>query len=145
MSAAAQQFLVNLSSVLSLPNLRFNEDLVCCLYVPGELDLQMEWVPAEGRLMVLAPLGRIGSDPERVRALLSANFLFGGTRGETLSLEPDSDEAYLCSGIDLDEVSPAHAIELFSRFVDTAKQWRALIARGDSPLEQVRIAGSIRA
>jgi hypothetical protein len=145
MTPPLQQLLEQLRIVLSLPDLRFNEDKVCCLFQPGELDLQMEWVPEQSRLMLLAPLGPIGGDPQRARALLAANFLFGGTRGETLSLEPDSDQVFLCAGIELGEVSTAHAIELIERFIDTAKQWRGLIANNALPTAPLQFVGSIRA
>jgi hypothetical protein len=144
MTSSLQRLLEKLRIVLSLPDLRFNEDKVCCLSEPGELDLQMEWVPEPGRLMLLSPLGPIGSDPQRARALLAANFLFGGTRGETLSLEPESDQVFLCAGIELDELSTAHAIELIERFIDTAKQWRALLAKGATATTPLQFTGSIR-
>ena len=123
MSNSANRFITALSAVMSLPELRFNEDLVCCVSSPGELNIQMEWVPQMGRLMVLAPVGHLGSDAELPRTLLKANFLFAGTRGEALSLEDGTDRVFLCTGIDLDEMPTAHAIELFTRFVDTARQW----------------------
>jgi hypothetical protein len=144
MNASIDRLVEQLRVVLSLPDLKFNEDRVCCLFRPGELDLQLEWVPDQARLMLLSPLGLLGNDPQRARALLAANFLFGGTRGETLSLEPDSDEVFLCAGIDLDEVSTLHAIEMLNRFIDTAKQWRAALAGGRAPLNPLGFAGSIR-
>ena len=68
------------------------------------------------------------SDPEFARTLLKANFLFAGTRGETLSLEDGTDRVFLCTGIDLNEMPTGHAIELFTRFVDTARQWVGYLA-----------------
>ena len=45
MSKASEQFLKNLSVVMSLLGLAINEDRVCCLSDPGALDIQMEWIP----------------------------------------------------------------------------------------------------
>lgn len=123
MSKASQQFLKNLSVVMSLPGLAFNEDRVCCLSDPGALDIQMEWIPERGRLMAIAAVGALGDDPKLARTLLSANFLFAGTRGESLALESGTDRVFLCAGFDLDEISEQYAIELFTSFVDTARQW----------------------
>jgi hypothetical protein len=135
MSKASQQFLKNLSVVMSLPGLTFNEDRVCCLSDPGALDIQMEWLPERGRLMVIAAVGTLGDDPKLARTLLSANFLFAGTRGESLSLESGTDRVFLCAGFDLDEISEQHAIELFSRFIDTARQWVGFLS-GQSELPE---------
>jgi hypothetical protein len=132
MSNSANRFITALSAVMSLPELRFNEDLVCCVSSPGELNIQMEWVPQLGRLMVLAPVGHIGDDPKLARTLLAANFLFAGTRGESLSLEDGTDRVFLCAGIDLDEVSTEHAIDVVTRFVDTARQWIGYLS-GSAP------------
>lgn len=123
MSKASERFLRDLSVVMSLPGLRFNEDGVCCLSGSDGLDIQMEWVPEMGRLMVIAPVGMLGDDPQLPRTLLAANFLFAGTRGESLSVENNGNRVFLCAGLDLDEISAEHAVELFTRFVDTAKQW----------------------
>lgn len=132
MSEASERFLNHLAAVLSLSELRFNEDSVCCLYRPGEIEIQMEWVPEGGRLLVLSPLGSLGSDPEHARGLLSANFLFGGTRGESLSLEPGGDRVFLCREIELEMLSVEEAIDRFEAFVDTARQWQSRLADANS-------------
>jgi len=88
-----------IGSALALPDLAFNEDGVCCVFIPGELELQFEWIADSSQLLLLAPLGDLGDDADgpRSRALLAANFLFNGTRGESLSLEPGSGKVYLCA------------------------------------------------
>ncbi len=128
MSATAERFLAHLAVVLSLPDLRFNQDSVCCLFIPGELEIQMEWVPDGERLMVLAAVGRLSEDPTHARGLLWANFLFGGTRGETLCLEPDDDRVFLCRELELGMFPVEQAIERFEAFVDTARQWQRRLA-----------------
>ena len=132
MSIVAERFLDTLAVVLSLPGLRLNEDSVCCLYTPGEIEIQMEWVAEGGRLMVLSPVGTLSSDPAHARGLLWANFLFGGTRGESLALEPEGDRVFLCREIELEVLSMEQAIERFEAFVDTARQWQRRLAEAGS-------------
>ena len=121
-----QSFLDALGAALSLPRLSFNEDRVCCLFVPGELEVQIEWANQHRRVVMLSPLGPLGADPDGAiaRELLSANFLFQGTRGETLSFDPDSGSVFLCLMLDLDAVGIDRALEAFAEFVDTAGHWR---------------------
>lgn len=132
MQTAAERFLAHLAVVLSLPDLRLNEDSVCCLYTPGELEIQMEWVSEGGQMLVLAPVGTLGPDPEHARGLLGANFLFGGTRGESLSLEPGGDRVFLCREIELEVLTVEQAIERFEAFIDTARQWQRRLAQPGS-------------
>lgn len=145
MTDPSRIFLDHLGAVLSLPGLRFNDDSVCCLAAPGEIELQMEWVAQAARLILLAPLGTLSGDADQARMLLSANFLFGGTRGETLSVDPDGDQIFLCAGIDLAEVSVEHAIVIVERFIDTAKQWRKVLDGEVTSLLPVHLAASLRA
>lgn len=144
MSQASERFLKDLSVVMSLPGLKFNDDQVCCVSDSGGLDIQMEWVPQLGRLMVIAPVGMLSDDPQLPRALLAANFLFAGTRGESLSVESSSNRIFLCAGLDLDEVSAEHAIELFTRFIDTAKQWVGFLSGQSSIPEHTSSSSFIR-
>ena len=144
MSQASEGFLRDLSVVMTLPGLAFNEDRVCCISDSAGLDIQMEWIPQMGRLMVIAPVGMLGDDPQLLRTLLAANFLFAGTRGESLSVENSSNRVFLCAGLDLDEVSAEHAIELFTRFVDTAKQWVGFLSGKSSIPEHASSPSFIR-
>ena len=142
-SGGAEAFLHGLSGVLSLPGLSFNEDSVCCLLVPGGLEVQIEWVPAEHLLLLLSPIGELGDDPEgsRARELLAANFLFAGTRGETLSLEGETGRIFLCARIESAQVSIEHALDLFTRFIDTAERWRAHLEAGPASARPMPAGG----
>lgn len=119
-----------IGSALALPDLAFNEDGVCCVFIPGELELQFEWIADSSQLLLLAPLGDLGDDADgsRSRALLAANFLFNGTRGESLSLEPGSGKVYLCAMRDMEADTPERLVEWITGFVDTAQQWRLRLA-----------------
>jgi len=67
-------------------------------------------------------------DERLLRHLLAANFLFQGTRGESVGLEASSGRAMLCRQFDPAITSPAAGVELFRRFADTANRWRQHLA-----------------
>ena len=54
MSSTVDSFLAHLAAVLSLPELHLNDDSVCCLHTPGELEIQMEWVSEGGQSTALS-------------------------------------------------------------------------------------------
>jgi hypothetical protein len=120
------EFLSALRSATGLNSLVFNEDSVCCLSVPGRLEVQIEWSSESGQLLFLAPVGSLDGDSagELARTLLSANFLFRGTRGETLSLEEETGRVFLCLQTDTTGTTVAKAMERFTAFLDTAERWR---------------------
>ncbi len=123
---SAQEILQALRTLLGLPDLTFNEDGVCCIYIPGELEIQIEWDPDSRKLIALGSIGPLGDDPDGslARSLLAANFLFSGTRGESLSLEPDTRKVFLCAAFSVANESAAPLIDWFEGFVDTAQHWR---------------------
>jgi hypothetical protein len=120
------EFLSALRSATGLGSLVFNEDSVCCLTVPGRLEVQIEWAAKSGQLLFLAPVGNLEGDSggELARTILSANFLFRGTRGETLSLEEETGRVFLCLQTDTTGTTVAKAMERFTAFLDTAERWR---------------------
>jgi hypothetical protein len=120
------EFLSALRSATGLGSLVFNEDSVCCLTVPGRLEVQIEWAAGSGQLLFLAPVGSLDGDSggELARTLLSANFLFRGTRGETLSLEEETGRVFLCLQTDTTGTTVSQAMERFTAFLDTAERWR---------------------
>lgn len=134
MATTVDQFLQALGQVLALPPLALNSDRVCGLYTPGGIQVQMEWVPSEQALLMVAAVGQLDSqDPgAHAQRLLHANFLFAGTRGEAIALEPDTQRLFVCARLEPAEVSLDHAVALFSRFVDTAQHWHDHL-QGQSP------------
>lgn len=120
------EFLSALRAATGLNSLAFNGDSVCCLAVPGRLEVQIEWAAGSDQLLYLAPVGNLAGDSEGrlARTLLSANFLFRGTRGETLSLEEETGRVFLCLQTDAAAISAAKAVERFTAFLDTAERWR---------------------
>jgi hypothetical protein len=120
------EFLSALRSATGLDSLAFNVDSVCCLSVPGRLEVQIEWARESGQLLFLAPVGNLDEDSagHLARTLLSANFLFRGTRGETLSVEDESGRVFLCLQTDASSITVTKAVERFTAFLDTAERWR---------------------
>ena len=132
MKGSAQDFLAALSESIGVL-LAFREDLVCCLSTPEGLEIQIEWAPEHRAIVLLAPLGQLppGCGEVRCRELLAANFLFRGTRGETISLEDTTDRIMLCQQFDPEKTATADAVETFRRFADTASQWRNHLLHSD--------------
>jgi len=125
MKYTAQDFLDTLSESIGVP-LAYREDLTCCLSTPDGLEIQIEWAPEHKAIVFLSPLGQLpaGCGEQRCRELLTANFLFRGTRGETISLEDSTDRIMLCQQFDPEKTTTADAVDTFRRFADTASQWR---------------------
>ena len=131
-----QEIIAVLRSALSLGGLTFDEQGVCCVFIPGELELQFEWDTDANRLIALALLGDLGDDADgrRSRALLAANFLFSGTRGETLSLEADTQRVFLCAAFSAAGQAADALVAWLEGVVDTAQHWRKRLDERDPAL-----------
>jgi hypothetical protein len=120
----AEEFLAALSEAIGVP-LAFREDLTCCLSTPQGFEIQIEYAPEQSAIVFVAALGSVQpGDEALLRHLLEANFLFQGTRGESVGLEASSGRAMLCRQFDPATTSTAAGVELFRRFADTASRWR---------------------
>jgi hypothetical protein len=118
------KFLEALSESIGVP-LAFREDLTCCLSTPEGFEIQIESAPEQDAIVFTAALGPVPAGDERLlRHLLAANFLFQGTRGESVALEESTDRAMLCRQFSPSRLSPAEGVELFRQFADTATRWR---------------------
>lgn len=124
-TSTAQDFLSALSESIGVP-LAFREDLTCCLSTPEGFEIQIEHAPDHNAVIFVAALGSVPpGDEALLRHLLEANFLFQGTRGESVGLEASTGRAMLCRQFDPATTSPVAGVDLFRRFADTAKRWRA--------------------
>jgi len=89
----AQDFLAALSEATGVP-LAFREDLTCCLLTPQGFEIQIEHAPEQSAIVFVAALGSVQpGDEALLRHLLEANFLFQGTRGESVGLEASTGRA----------------------------------------------------
>ena len=138
--STAQDFLDALSESLGV-SLAFREDLTCCLSTPEGFEIQIESAPEQDAIVFTAALGPVPAGDERLlRHLLAANFLFQGTRGESVGLEESTDRAMLCRQFSPSRLSPAEGVELFRQFADTATRWRQHLAEGPDTTTPVNSA-----
>ena len=77
-------------------------------------------------------LGEIGELPPLnaeavMSALLTANHLFKGTGGATISRDPDTGNLFLCLYERLELLDGDRIYEIFGRFVDTLEIWRETV------------------
>ena len=61
------------------------------------------------------------------RAALKANWLYKGTGGATLAINPDDDSIWLEKYNFLERLDGEKGVEMISRFADTARTWRELV------------------
>ena len=99
------------------------------LEVDGEtIVLQLAGGPSGDILLVRSDLGEIL--PGRREALssvaLEANFLYQGTGGATLAVNPSDGHLHLHRYDWLDRIDADRLLETLSRFVDTAAAWRRI-------------------
>lgn len=81
-------------------------------------------------LLIHADIGEIAPENrERVHAAaMEANFLYQGTGGATLAVDPHSGHLYLQKYNWLDRLDVEKAVESLTRFADTVKLWKELVA-----------------
>lgn len=81
----------------------------------------------------IALIGEIGEPPpaehlERLyRAMLSANHLFAGTGGATISVDPESSKVMLCRVLELALLDGEAFSTVLEGFLNTLETWRQLV------------------
>ncbi len=110
-------------------DLSVDEDGLCALNI-DDMRVSIQNIDEVGLVSVF---GEIGDPPpqgleELLLAMLSANHLFQGTSGATISRDPETQKFYLCRC----DVSSVLDLETFSsnleKFVNTLETWRKLVA-----------------
>ena len=76
------------------------------------------------------------------RAMLEANFLYGGTGGATLAVSPSDGHAHLQKYTWIERLDADGALLFVDRFAETAARWAALLA-DYRPLAESAPAASI--
>ena len=81
-------------------------------------------------LLMHADIGEIPPENrDRIcAAALEANFLYQGTGGATLAVDPNSGHLHLQKYNWLDRLDVGKAMESLTRFADTVKTWKGLVA-----------------
>lgn len=120
----AQQFLKELGEQIGLPELAFNEENLCFIEA-DQLPIQLEWEPDSNQLVFLSAVGQSPTEKREAffEALLRENFLYHGTVGETLSVEPNSGRVMLCYLIQLDFWPVSLALRRFVSFIEVSNHW----------------------
>ena len=88
-------------------------------------------------VLVRADLGEI--PPERrdafASAALEANFLYRGTGGSTLAINPNDGHLHLQKYNWLERINLDNALDMLTRFAETVMAWRRLIAEAPAANE----------
>ena len=100
------------------------------LDVDGEtVVLQQAGLPAGDLLLMRADLGEVPPEKAAQLALaaLEANFLYQGTGGATLAMDPAGGHLYIHRYDWLDRLDANMTVEALSHFADTAAAWRRIL------------------
>ena len=81
-------------------------------------------------LLLHADLGEIPADGRDALAVaaLRANFLYQGTGGSTLAINPQNGHLHIQKYNWLERLDPDKALDTLSRFADTSLTWQKLLA-----------------
>lgn len=97
-------------------------------------------VEIDGTVVVLQDAGEflllraeIGELPDEgrdalVASAMKANFLYQGTGGSTLALDPDSGRLVIQKYNWLERLDPESAFDMLERFADTVAAWQRIVA-----------------
>ena len=100
-------------------------------------------------LFIHTDLGEIPADLREkiIAAAIEANFLYQGTGGATLAVNPNDGHLHLQKYNWLERLDAEKTLDTLSRFADTALAWKKIISDvAAAPLEQTPIdAGFIQA
>ena len=85
-------------------------------------------------LLLHAEVGEIPSDGREsiLAAAMEANFLYQGTGGATLAVDPRSGHLYLQKYNWLDRLDAEKAVTSLTRFADTVTTWKELVAEASA-------------
>ncbi len=128
---------MTLQELLNALNEKLGLDLV---YEGGATALEIDGIPVilqeaeDGIVLVHADLGEIPVDRQDAiaAAAMEANYLYQGTGGATLAVDPADGHLHLQKYNWLDRTDADKALEALDRFAETATQWQALLT---APLE----------
>lgn len=99
----------------------------------------LQGVDEANKLTLLSPVGLPPpEDPARLyKTLLEANYLFEGTGGATLSINPDGGGVTLVKCLDTRALSVEDLMEALDKFLDTLIAWRDFVSEyRELPLEE---------
>jgi hypothetical protein len=112
-----------------LGELTLDEAETCTILV-DEMKVSMIHIIEGNRLLLFAEVGELAEEmcPALALAALKANYLFRGTGGATLSVNPETSMLCLNQSFLLEPIEYEVFIEIINGFVDTLAQWKSLLA-----------------
>ncbi len=89
-------------------------------------------------LLLRAEIGELPDEgrDELLASAMKANFLYQGTGGSTLALDPSSGRLVVQKYNWLERLDPEMAFNMLEHFADTADAWRRIIADYRSPVPE---------
>lgn len=107
----------------------FDDEDRCLIEFDG-MGVVIQGVDAVGAVVLLSPIGMPPpEDPAQLyKSLLEANYLFQGTSGATLSVNPDGGGINLCRQLDARALDVESLMQALDAFLNTLSAWRAFIA-----------------
>ena len=128
--AVMENLLAEFGAAIGIPDLRPDEELRCNIMV-DDVAVSFELGMGDENLYIYALLGAVedGDADVAYLALLHANYVFEGTSGSTLSVDPQSGGIVLIREERLDSLRPARFEAIIENFVDVAERWMRWIER----------------
>lgn len=116
-------------------------DQRCFLEFDG-MGVVIQGVDAAETVAFLSPIGRPPpEDPCALyKALLEANYLFQGTSGATLSLNPEGGGVMLCRQLDSKALDVEGLMAALDAFLNTLAAWRAFVGEYRAPRPEIDAA-----
>lgn len=96
-------------------------------------------------LLIHADLGEIAPENrDRVlAAAMGANFLYQGTGGSTLAVDPQSGRLHIQKYNWLERLDSEKAVTNLTRFADTVKAWRGIVSETAADISSADISSSL--
>lgn len=101
--------------------------------------LVIQWAEARRAIMVYAEIGSLSGwrDGEVAKTLMTANFLFLGSKGGALSLDPSCTMVGLNYQIPVADLTPDAFVKTIDGIVTEAEAWRTRLARISAEQEKL--------
>ena len=101
-----------------------------CSFEADGMVVSMYFPQASDFLAMTCDIGE--PPPERLeglyRALLGANYMFGGTMGSTIALNPDDGRIMLCRAVPTAMLDVDQLCRQLEHFLNTAETWRKIVS-----------------
>ena len=122
----AVALLKELATEAGVPEASFNDHGVCRIVFDEKLELDFEWLPAEGLLFLHAPVMSFTGRPEGsvCQALLEANLFGRDTGGAVLALDAVHNEVILCERLVPELMDSAYFRSRVESFLNVLERWQ---------------------